>query len=132
MITRTARTRRMALTGGFLLVPGAALAIAAWIGGDHNLALSLLAFYVVCSVVVYLWSGRGGDVAAIMRVQGDERQKMIDSQATVATAGAVLVFCIGGMVVDLARGGTGYPWALICAVGGVSYAVALAVIRRRH
>jgi hypothetical protein len=122
----------MVLTGAFLLVPGAALAIAAWIGGDPYLAVALVAFYLVCSVIMYLWSGRGSDVAAIMRVQGDERQKMIDLQATAAAAFAVLAFCLGGMVAGLARGGTGMPWALILAVGGVSYAVALAVIRRRH
>jgi hypothetical protein len=132
MTAPTARTRRIVLTGGFLFLPGTATAVAAWIGGAPWLALCLLSFYLVGSLIMYLWSGRGGDVAAIMRVQGDERQKMIDSQATVVAAGAVLTFCLAGMMVDLAGGGTGNPWALICAVGGASYAVALAVIRLRH
>jgi hypothetical protein len=132
MIAQTARSRRVVVTGAFLLVPGTGLAVAAWIGGEPYLALILVAFYLVCSAIAYLWSGGRGDVAAIMRVQGDERQKMIDLQATAAAGGAVLVFSLCGAMVDLARGGTGNPWALICAVGGVSYVVALAVIRHRH
>jgi hypothetical protein len=132
MMAMTPRNRRLLSTGAFLLVPGAALAVAAWIGGEPYLAVLLFPFFLLCSVVMYLWSGRGGDVAALLRVQGDERQKLIDLRATAVAAGAVLVFCLGGMVVALARGGTGNPWALICAVGGVSYAVALAVIRRRQ
>jgi hypothetical protein len=128
----TARNRRLLSTGAFLLMPGAALAVAAWIGGEPYLAVMVFALFLVCSVVMYLWSGRGGDVAALLRVQGDERQKLIDLRATAVAAGTVLVFCLAGMVVDLARGGAGNPWALICAVGGVSYSVALAVIRHRQ
>ncbi len=66
------------------------------------------------------------------RVQGDERQKVIDLRATEWAAGTVLVFCWGGLMVDMARGGTGSPWSLILAVAAASYSVALAVIRRRH
>jgi hypothetical protein len=35
-------------------------------------------------------------------------------------------------VVDLARGGSGNPWAaLTCAVGGLAYVAALAILGRR-
>ncbi|MEA2716114.1 MAG: hypothetical protein QOI56_1585 [Actinomycetota bacterium] len=131
-MTMTKRRRRLVTTGAFLLLPGAAITVGAWVGGEPYLAICLAVFYAVFGVVAYLWSGGGGDVAAIMRVEGDERQRLIDLHATVASFYAVLAFCLGGAVFDLARGGDGQPWGLICAVGGVSYGVALAVIRHRH
>ena len=130
--TTTTRSRRLVVAGAFLLVPGLAISLAAWIGGEPYLALVLAGFYVLCGVGAYMWSAGKGDLAAIMRVDGDERQKLIDARATIITCYVVLAFCVGGAAVDLARGGSGNPWALICAVGGVTYAIALAVIHRRN
>jgi hypothetical protein len=36
-----------------------------------------------------------------------------------------------GFVVDITRGGTGWPWYLIGAVGGLAYIAAVAVFRIR-
>ena len=113
-----------------LAVLGAAIALAAWVGGEPYLALMLGAFYLVCCVGAYLWSRGRGDVAAVMRMSGDERQQGLDLKSTAAAGAVTLAFCVGGTVVDLARGGTGNPWALICAVGGVSYIAAFAYFRR--
>jgi hypothetical protein len=124
------RARSWASTG-VLAVLGGAITVASWVGGEHSLAIMLGIFYVVCCVGSYLWSRGHGDVAAIMRLSGDERQRLIDVRATAIAGIASLAFCIGGAVVDLARGGTGNPWILICAVGGVTYAVAVAVLVRR-
>jgi hypothetical protein len=55
---------------------------------------------------------------------------MIDLRATAIAGLATLAFCLGGAIIDLARGGTGNPWALICAVGGLAYIVAVAILRR--
>jgi hypothetical protein len=41
-----------------------------------------------------------------------------------------IVFCLGGAIVNLAAGGTGNPWTLICAVAGLSYVVAVGVFQR--
>jgi hypothetical protein len=125
-----ARSRSFATTAT-LAVLGGAISIASWIGGEHTLALGLAVFYVFGCVGSYLWSRGRGDVAAIMRLSGDERQRLIDIRATAIAALATLAFCLGGAVVDLARGGTGSPWTLICGVGGASYAVAVAVLVRR-
>ncbi len=114
-----------------LAVLGGAITVASWIGGEPALALMLGIFYAICCVGAYLWSRGHGDVAAIMRLSGDERQRLIDVRATAIAGLATLAFCIGGAIVDLALGGTGNPWALILAVGGVSYAVAVAVLIRR-
>jgi hypothetical protein len=122
--------RRAAATAT-LLVGGGALSIGAWVGGEPYLALMLAVFYLVTGAIAYLWAGGGGDVAALLRASGDERQRQIDVRATVVAAYAMMLFCVGGAVLDLARGGTGNPWALILAVGGVTYAAALLALRRR-
>jgi hypothetical protein len=131
MQTQTQTARRWASTA-LLAILGAAITAASWIGGEHSLALILGIFYVVCCAATYLWSRGGGDVAAILRLEGDERQRLMDTRATAMAGIATLAFCLAGVVVDLARGGTGNPWALICAVGGVSYTVALAALRVRQ
>lgn len=124
------RLRSLATTAT-LAVGGGAITVASWIGGQHGLAIGLAVFYAVGCVLSYLWSRGRGDVPAIMRLSGDERQRLIDIRATAFAGLATLLFCLGGAVVDLAGGGTGNPWALICGVGGASYAVAVAVLIRR-
>jgi hypothetical protein len=124
------RSRPWAATA-VLAVFGGAITVASWVGGEHGLALGLGIFYVVSCVAAYLWSRGRGDVAAIMRLSGDERQRLMDTKATAVAGLATMLFCLGGAVFDLARGGDGTPWTLICGVGGATYAVALGLLVRR-
>ena len=57
-----------------LVVGGGALAMAAWIGGDHTIAIGLVVFYAIAGGMTYIWAGRDSDIGAIMRAGGDERQ----------------------------------------------------------
>jgi hypothetical protein len=129
MSTKT--TARHLATTGMLAGLGAAVTLASWAGGQPYLAVMLAAFYVLCCGLAYVRSRGGGDVAALLRLSGDERQRLLDLRATAITGLVTLAFCLGGAVIDLARGGTGNPWALICAVGGLTYVVALAIVRHR-
>jgi len=129
MTTKTMTARRWATTGT-LALGGAAVTLAAWAGGEPYLAVALAVIYTVCCGVAFLWSRGSGDVAALIRLTGDERQRLIDLRATAVAGLVTLAFCLGGAIIDLARGGTGNPWALICAIGGLAYVVALAVVRR--
>jgi hypothetical protein len=129
MRTSESRLRRAATTA-VLLVGIGALAVGAWVGGEPWLALMLAVFAVVTGAIAYVWAGGSGDVAALLRAGADERQLRIDARATMFAAYAMILFCVGGAVLDLARGGTGNPWALILAVGGFSYAAAFLPSRR--
>lgn len=129
-ITSRLSARRWASVA-VLATLGGAIAIATWIGGDHILAVMLGGFYVICCAASYLWSRGSGDVAAIMRLDGDERQRLLDTKATAVAGLVTLGFSVAGAVVDLARGGTGNPWVLILAVGGLSYTIAFGVLRQR-
>lgn len=119
-------------TAAVLLVGGGGLAAATWVGGDHGLALGLVAFYAIATVAAYLWSGRDGDVAAIMRVGGDERQRRLDLTATAHSGLAMGAAAIIGGIVSAARhhGDIG-AYGVICVVGGVAYVVSLAVLKQR-
>ncbi len=123
-------TRRWGSTG-LLALLGAAVTVATWAGGEHGFAIGLGGFYLLCCLGAYLWSRGAGDMAALLRLSGDERQRLLDTTATAVAGLVTLGFCLGGAVVDLARGGSGNPWALICAVGGVAYLASLTVLQRR-
>jgi hypothetical protein len=131
-MTYATTTGHRGATAAVLLVGGGGLAAATWIGGDHGLALGLVAFYALVSAVAFLWSGRDGDVAAILRVGGDERQRRLDLDATAYAGLAMGAAAIVGAIVSAARhhGDIG-AYGVICVVGGVAYVLCLAVLKRR-
>jgi hypothetical protein len=130
MTAAVRRGRRLATTA-VLVVFGGGLAAATWVSGDHGTAIGLVVFYVVASVIAYMWSGGSGDVAAIMRIDGDERQKRMDMQATMYSGVTATMFSLVAAIVQTARGEEAFPYILVCAVGGFAYMVALAVVRWR-
>lgn len=124
-------TRKRLMTPGILIVGGGAMAVGAWLGDEAGLAIGLAVLTVAGAVVGYIWAGGRGDTAAILRGAGDERQRLLDLYAVAFAAIVMILLCIAGAVIDLARGGNGDPWALICGTGGVAYAVGFAFVRRR-
>lgn len=131
-MTSSTRSGHRGATAAVLVVGGGALAVASWIGGDHGLAVGLVVFYVVAAGIAYVWSGGQGDVAAIMRVGGDERQRGLDRDATAIAGMAVSLAALSGAVIQTARDLDPGPYGVMCAVGGVSYTVSLLVLRRRR
>jgi hypothetical protein len=125
-------TRHRSRTATILALGGGALALATWVGGEHGLAVGLLVFYALAALAAYLWSGRDTDVAAIMRAEGDERQRRLDHDATALAGLAMGITALVGAIISAAvnHGDIG-PFGLICAVGGTTYAVSLAVLRSR-
>jgi hypothetical protein len=108
MNAKTMTARRWATTGT-LAVLGAAVTLATWAGGEPYLAVMLAGFYLLSCGVSYLWSRGGGDVAALIRLSGDERQRLIDLRATAVAGLATLAFRLGGAVIDLARAAPATP-----------------------
>jgi hypothetical protein len=126
------RPIRRSTSAAILAVGGGALAVATWFGGAHTLALVLVGIYVVLTVGAWLWSGRDTDVGAIMRGGGDERQRRIDRDATALSGLAMGIAAVIGAIVSAAldEGSIG-PWGAIAGIGGITYAVSLAVLQRR-
>jgi hypothetical protein len=130
-MAKTVTRGRRAATSAVLLVGGGAIATATWISGEHGFAVGLAVFYVVAAVIAWLWSGGKGDVAAIMRAGGDERQRGLDRDATTIAGYAMVIAAIAGTVVQVARGESPGGYGVMCVVGGVTYVVALLVLQRR-
>jgi hypothetical protein len=131
-MTNARVTGHRGATTAVLVVGGGGLAAATWIGGDHGLAVGLIAFYALASAAAYIWSGRDSDVAAVMRAGGDERQRRLDRDATALSGLAMGAVAIIGAIVSAARNhGDIGGYGVICFVGGVTYAVSLLVLKRR-
>jgi len=131
-MANTIATGHRGTTAAVLVVAGGALAVATWIGGDHGLAIGLVAFYAVAAVAAYLWAGRDSDTGAIMRAGGDERQRRMDRDAT-ALAGLAMgsTALVGAIVSAAVNNGNIGGYGVICFVGGVTYAVSLFAFHRR-
>lgn len=81
---------------------------------------------------LWAWAGGRGDVVAILRAGGDERQRSIDRDATSVTGPMMTAVAVVGGVVELARTGGAGVFGLFCAVAGVTYAFSLFMVLRRR
>jgi hypothetical protein len=75
-------------------------------------------------------TGLHADLAALLGGLGDERQQMLDTRATAVAGLGMGLFCLVLALITLARGEDN-PWLVVCLVGAVSYAAALAVLKTR-
>ena len=56
---------------------------------------------------------------------------MIDLRAVAYTGMVLITFIIGAWLYEIARGEDGSPYTLMGAIGGASYVIFVAVLRRR-
>jgi hypothetical protein len=78
-----------------------------------------------------LFGGRSETVRVVRGDLTDERWQAHDLRATAFT-GIVLIFVLlGAWLVSIARGESGQPYNALCAVGGVTYLVAVIALRIR-
>lgn len=129
MKTATYSGHRSAVAG-VLAAGGVAVAIASWANGRHGLAVALLAIYAVAAAVAFVWAGGGGDVAAVIRAGGDERQRDIGRDAIAITGFVMVVTALVGVVVVTARNGDPGSYGVMSLIGGIAYAVSLFVLHK--
>jgi hypothetical protein len=120
------------LATAITLVAGGGLAAATWISGDHGWAIGIAIAFLLLAAVTFVWSGRSGDIAAVLRAGGDERQRGLDRDALAMSAQATTVVAVVGAIVQIARTGDPGVFGLFCAVSGVSYAAGLLALRLRR
>jgi hypothetical protein len=85
---------------------------------------------MVALAAIFAFGRRSETIQGIGGPQRDERWAMIDLQATAITGGVLIAVIIGGFLYEVARGQDGSPWSLLGAIGGVTYVIAVAVLRR--
>ena len=112
------------------LALGGAMFAAAWVGGEFALGVRLFVIMAVYAALLLL--GGRFDVVRVLRGQpADERYRSFDLRATAFAGVTTIVVLIAGFLYELAQGQDGQPFALLGAVAGVSYLVALLWLHRR-
>ena len=86
-----------------LVVGGGAVVAASLIADDVAVAIVMGVLYIAFAIGAYFWAGGSGDVAAIMRVGGDERQRSLDRDATIIAGYCMVFAALTGAVVQIAR-----------------------------
>lgn len=110
---------------------GVAYLVAGWFGGDRGFAVGGFVVMVVIAAAMLI-AGRFSETVEGLLDRRDERINMIDTQATVFTGMVLITAVIVGFVASIARGEDGEPYAMLGAIGGVSYVAALVVLRLRR
>jgi hypothetical protein len=112
------------------VVGGVAYFVALSIGGDPWFGLAALIFMVLFTAGFVLL-GRYSETVRGLMDRRDERITQMDLVATAAAGLVVLGAVIVLLLLDLAHGRGGSPYAQLGALGGVTYAVAVVVQRLR-
>ncbi len=100
------------------------------IGGKPGQGMFGLALMVAFGVALALLGRRSETVRGLLDHR-DERIAGIDLRATAVTASAMIAAVPVGFVVDIARGGSGWPYDMIGAVGGLTYVLTVGYLRLR-
>lgn len=119
------------VSAAWLIVAGGALCVAVWVSGETQAAGGLAIFYLITAAIAYALSGGSGDVAAIMRTDGDERQRRFDHDAMRYSAWAMTAAGVIGSMVQIAQRQDPGGYAVVLTVGGLTYVASLALLMRR-
>lgn len=112
------------------IVIGIVYLVVGLIGGQTTFAFVGLGIMLALAVVLWLVRGRSETVQALLN-RRDERINAIDLTASAITGGLLIVVLLVAFVVSVATGGTGAPYYWLLALAGVTYLVALVVLRIR-
>ena len=115
-----------------LIAGGGAVAVATWVSGSRWLAITLILAYACCAAIVFVWAGRSGDAAAILRAGGDERQVGLDREATALMGLAMTAAAIVGAIASIARTGAPGDYGVMCMVSGIAYVASFLVLKQRR
>jgi hypothetical protein len=134
-VTGRGRQRREAGGGWWALLVslalGAVLWAASWIGG-HPVA-GLFSFLIMAGFGAIFVVGRRSESLRMMAAgrRADERWRSIDLRATAISGLAVITAVIVAFLWEIAHGRSGQPFALLGAIAGITYLVALVWLRWR-
>ena len=114
----------------FSLGLGVLVLAVSWVGGSLGSGLVSLAILAGFGLFILL-AGRSETIRGLRGDGRDERFAQIDLRAT-AVAGLVLIvtLIVAGLT-EIAQGHGGSPYTWLCAIGGLSYALAVAFFRWR-
>jgi hypothetical protein len=115
----------------FGLLLGVLLFAASAIGGQPVVGIGMLAVMAIYSLVLVAFGGRSEIVGVLRGQPVDERLAGFNLVATAVAGLAAILVALGGFVWQIAHGQTGTDFAVVAAVGGIGYLVALVWLRWR-
>jgi hypothetical protein len=125
-------TRNRWLVPGLGVLLGLVLFAAQAARGEVRAGLVSLAILTGYAAVLAVLAGRSETFSLLRGDSVDERADLIQQRALAFTGGVLVVVLVVGFLVQVARGADdAITWAGLGAVGGLSYAGALAVLSRR-
>lgn len=110
---------------------GVLLFAASTIGGQPVLGLGMFAVMAIYSLVLVAFGGRSEIVGVLRGQPVDERLAGFNLVATAVAGLAAILVALGGFVWQIAHGQTGTDFAVVAAVAGIGYLVALVWLRWR-
>jgi hypothetical protein len=129
MQTRDITRSRWAMPA-FCLFLGTVMFGAFAIGDD--VGQGVISFLIMAALgAAFLFGRRSETLQGLGGPGRDERWAMIDLRATAVAGSVTILFVIGAWLYQVARGEDGGEFALIAAVAGASYVVAVALLRWR-
>ena len=126
----TKTSRKYLATPIFGVLMGLVYLVALSVAGQPVWGVLALAILVVFSGALLLARRRSETVKGLLDHK-DERISAIDLRATAITALALIAVILIAFVVQIARGQSGWPYSMLGFVGGVTYIVAVIVLRVR-
>jgi hypothetical protein len=113
----------------FGLLLGVLFFVASAIGGQPVVGIAMFAVMAIYSLVLVTLGGRSETVGVLRGQPVDERLAGFDVVATAVAGVAAVLVALGGFVWQIARGQSGTDFAVVAAVAGISYLVALLWLR---
>lgn len=127
---RRTKYARMILPATAALI-GIAYLVAGLTAGNVRFGVIGLLITVACSVVLVLL-GRHSETVDGLLSRRDERINALDREANLFAGSVVMLAVLVMFVVEVARGRDGSPYFQLAALWGISYLVALVVLRLRR
>ena len=109
---------------------GGVVLLASWLGGQLGSGVYGLVVMAAFGLFFLLVTGRSETIRGLTTGR-DERFAQIDLKATAAAGLVLIITIIVAWLVELARGHSGNPYGWLGAIGGLSYALAVAFFRWR-
>ena len=126
----TKTSRKYLATPIFGVLMGVVYLVALSVAGNPVSGVLAFAVMVTFSGGLLLARRRSETVRGLLD-RRDERITAIDLRATAITALALIAVILIAFVVQIARGQSGWPYSMLGFVGGVTYIVAVIVLRVR-
>jgi hypothetical protein len=114
----------------FSLFLGALVFTAFALGGEMTSALATLPLFIGIAAL-FFFARRSDTIQGLGGPRRDERWALIDLTATAGAGVVLMVVVIGAWLYEIANGQDGSPYAQLCAVAGLAYIVAVAILRVR-